>query len=257
MRHRLTVGLLLAVLPAAAARAEIKTSEIKIKSGDEEITAFVAEPAGKGPFPGIVVIQEWWGLNDWIRDNARHLAEQGYVAVAPDLYRGKVTTERAVAKTLRIGLPKDRAIRDLKAAADYLAAKGNVDKNRLGSIGWCMGGQYSLLLALDDPRIKAAAIAYGALVTEADALKPLNAAVLGVFGEADMGIPPKQVKEFEAALKAAGKTNEGLHIYPKAGHGFMRPAGAAGIENPAYDEKAAKDAWAKIDAFFAKTLGGK
>src|SRR5919197_1512227 len=102
---------LLLPLTAGLAAAEVKTSEVMLKSGDEEIKAFVAEPEGKGPFPGLVVIQEWWGLNDWIKENARRFAEKGYVAVAPDLYRGKVTDDPRVAGELRKGLPNDRAVR--------------------------------------------------------------------------------------------------------------------------------------------------
>src|SRR5436305_12775257 len=100
---------------APSAFAQVKTSDITIKSGDEEIKAFLAVPEGKGPFPAIVVIQEWWGLTDWIKDNAKRLAAQGYVTLAPDLYRGKIADSPATAKQLLSGMPQDRAIRDLKA----------------------------------------------------------------------------------------------------------------------------------------------
>ncbi len=248
-------ALLLLPLTAGLAAADVKTSEITLKSGDEEIKAFLAEPDGKGPFPGVVVIQEWWGLNDWIKENAKRFAEKGYVAVAPDLYRGKVTEDPKMAGELRKGLPNDRAVRDLKAAADVLAAKDNVAKDKLGAIGWCMGGGYSLQLALADPRIKACAVCYGAPVTDPEKLKPLGAVVLGVFGEEDKGIPPATVKEFEDALKKAGKKVEAIHEY-KAGHGFMRPPGKT-LDNPAYRESEAKEAWQAVDAFFAKALQGK
>ena len=98
----------------------MKTKEITFKSGDEQIKGFLAEPDGKGPFPAIVVIQEWWGLSDWIKDNAKRLAGQGYVCLAPDLYRGKVTEDRQVASQLLKGLPRDRAVRNLKAAVNAL-----------------------------------------------------------------------------------------------------------------------------------------
>src|SRR6516162_2835015 len=143
--------------PAWAADLKVKTSDITFKSGDEEIKGFLAEPEGKGPFPAIVVIQAWWGLTDWIKDNAKRMAAQGYVTLAPDLYRGKVANEPRVAMQLSQGLPRDRALRDLRAAVDTLAAKGNVNKERLGSIGWCMGGGYSLRLALSDKRVTACA----------------------------------------------------------------------------------------------------
>src|SRR5262245_14922399 len=256
LMQRLVAAIMLVMLVAGTALGEVKTSDVMIKSGDEQIKGFLAEPDGKGPFPAIVVIQEWWGLNDWIKENARRFAEQGYVALAPDLYRGKVTDDPRVAGELRKGLPNDRAVRDLKAAADFLASKDNVNKERLGSIGWCMGGGYSLQLALAEPRIKACAICYGAPVNDPEKLKSLNAAVLGVFGEEDKGIPPQSVREFEAALKKAGKQVEAIHEY-KAGHGFMRPANGPGKDNPEYREREAKDAWQAVDAFFAKTLQGK
>jgi carboxymethylenebutenolidase len=249
-----TAGALVA-LAAGPARAAVKTGEVTFKSGGEEVKGFLAEPEGKGPFPGVVVIQEWWGLTDWIKENARRLAEQGYVALAPDLYRGKVATDPMMAQRLMRGLPADRAVRDLKGAVDALAARDNVDKARLGSIGWCMGGGYSLQLALADPRIKACTICYGRVVTDPAKLKPLQATVLGIFGEEDRGIPPADVEKFEAALKDAGKKVERIHEF-KAGHGFMRP-GEGDTKNPAYRAGPAKEAWQDIDQFFAKALKGK
>jgi len=246
----------LIVVAAATARAEVKTMDITFKSGDDEVKGFLAEPDGKGPFPAIVVIQEWWGLTDWIKDNAKHFAEQGYVALAPDLYRGKVTDDPAIARQLLGGLPKDRAVRDLKAAVDTLAARDNVQKDRIGSIGWCMGGGYSLHLALADDRVKACAMCYGPPVTKPDMLKSLNATILGIFGEEDKGIPPEAVHKFEDALKEAGKKVERIKEY-KAGHGFMRPKNGPDKDNPAYREEEAKEAWQAIDGFFAKHLKGE
>jgi carboxymethylenebutenolidase len=249
-------AVLLLALAAPAFAAGVKTSEVTFKSGDDTVKGFLAEPEGRGPFPAVVVIQEWWGLNDWIKDNAKRLAGQGYVALAPDLYRGKVTDDPMEAMKLVRGLPPDRAVRDLKAAVDTLSAKGNVDRTRLGSIGWCMGGGYSLQLALKDPRVKACVICYGRVVTKADEVKPLEAAVLGIFGEEDRGIPPATVHQFEAALKEAGKKTEAIKEF-KAGHGFMRPGDGPDRKNPAYREEAAKQAWQDIDRFFAKTLQRK
>jgi len=256
---RRTLGALAVVLllaaAAPAAEGKVKSSDITFKSGDEEIKGFLAEPEGKGPYPAIVVIQEYWGLTDWIKDNAKRLAAQGYVTLAPDLYRGKVADNPMAARELLKGLPIDRALRDLKAAVDTLAARDNVNKDRLGSIGWCMGGGHSLRLALKDERIKACAMCYGAVVTDADMLKSLNATVLGIFGEEDQGIKPEMVQAFETALKRAGKKIEAIKEF-KAGHGFMRPGNPGGA-NPVYREAEAKQAWQDIDKFFAKTLQGK
>jgi carboxymethylenebutenolidase len=248
----LSAVVVLALL-ASPALAQVKASEIKIKSGDEQIVGYLAVPEGKGPFPAVVVIQEWWGLADWIKENTKRIAGKGYVALAPDLYRGKVTDDMKVAAQLRKGLPNDRALRDLNGAVAALTAMGNVKKDKVGSIGWCMGGNYSLQLALDNSKVGACVICYGAVYSDVDKLKSLHAKVLGVFGEDDKGIPAKGVRAFEDALKTAGKSVEKINIYKGAGHGFMRPMNGA-KPNPEYRETQARDAWRQIDAFFEKTL---
>ena len=248
---------LLCLLAPALAHADVTTTDLTLKSGDSEFRAVLAMPDGPGPFPAVVVIQEWWGLTDWIIADAKHFASLGYVAIAPDLYHGKVADNNpSLAGQLMKGLPQDRALRDLKTCVDELTKNSKVIKDKIGSVGWCMGGGFSLSAALNDPRIHACVICYGRFPTTADGLKTLQAPVLGVFGEQDQGIPVKGVREFETALKAAGKTVDAIHIYP-AGHGFMRPDGGPGKPNAAYHEESAKDAWKQIDAFFAKTLGGK
>jgi len=241
------------VFLAGTANAQIVAKEITFKSGDEAIKGFLATPEGKGPFPAVIVIQEWWGLNDWIKDNAKEFAKKGFVAFAPDLYRGQVTDDMKVASQLRKGLPNDRALRDLKAAVDTVAAHASVDKSKIGSIGWCMGGQYSLQLALADPRITACSICYGAVTSDEAKLKTLNARVLGIFGEADTGIPAAGVREFETSLKKLNKDVEKINIYPKAGHGFMRPTNGPN-PNPVYSKADADDAWRQIFLFFSKSL---
>jgi carboxymethylenebutenolidase len=258
MRYFAKVSLLAIVFchVCATAYAGVKTSEITIKVGAEEIKAFLAEPEGAGPYPGVVVIQEWWGLNDWIKENAKRLAELGYVALAPDLYRGKVTDDPAVARQLLQGLPRDRAVRDLKSAVSDLVNRANVQKDKIGAIGWCMGGGYALQLALNEPRVQACVICYGAVVTDPARLQTLNAAVLGIFGERDKGIKAQDVRQFEEALKKAGKKVEAIKMYD-ADHGFMRAMNSPGKKNPVHNADATSDAWKQIEMFFAKTLGGK
>jgi carboxymethylenebutenolidase len=243
------------LIAPALVRADVKTTDLKLKSGDSEFKAVLAMPDGPGPFPAVVVIQEWWGLTDWITANAKRFAELGYVAIAPDLYHGQATDNPSVATQLMRGMPQDRALRDLKTCVDELSNNPKVNKDKIGCVGWCMGGGLSLQASLNDPRIIACAVCYGRLSARADSLKPLKAAVLGIFGEQDQGIPIGTVRMFEQAAKEAGKTVEGIHMYP-AGHGFMRP-GAADKPNAAYNEESTKDAWKQIDAFFAKYLGGK
>jgi carboxymethylenebutenolidase len=195
---------------------------VSYKSGDETVNAVLYTPPGKGPFPALVVIHEWWGLNGWVKEQASKLADQGYVALAIDLYRGKVATTPDEAHEIMRGVPEDRANRDLLAASNYLRARKNVDPRRVGSIGWCMGGGYSLDLALNDPKLKVAVINYGHLATDQAALKKINAAILGIFGGQDRGIPPADVNKFDAQLKALGKTVE-IHIFPDAGHASRTP----------------------------------
>ena len=168
--------LIFALLFAVSAFAADAKS-VSYKSGDETVQGILYTPGGKGPFPALIVIHEYWGLNDWVKEQASKLADQGYVTLAVDLYRGKVATTPDLAHELMRGLPEDRAKRDLHAAFEFLTAQPNVNKNRIGSIGWCMGGGYSLDVALQEPTLAADVINYGHLATEPDDLKKLNAGV--------------------------------------------------------------------------------
>jgi carboxymethylenebutenolidase len=244
-RSSLIVALLL-VFTAASAGAKGTTVSFDSKPGKG--TGYLSLPAGKGKHPAIIVIQEWWGLNDWIREQADRFAKQGYVALAPDLYRGKSTSDPAVAHELMRGLPQDRAMADLQGAFRYLASRKDVDPSRIGVIGWCMGGGYALQLAVAEPRLAAAAINYGHLVTDPATISKIRPPILGNFGADDRGIPPEDVRAFDAALKKAGKSSD-IKIYEGAGHAFMNPNNKAG-----FVKSAADDAWSRIDTFFARTL---
>ena len=151
---------------------------VSYKSGDETVNGVIYTPSGSGPFPALIVIHEWWGLNDWVKEQAGKLADQGYVALAVDLYRGKVADNPDLAHELMRGLPEDRATRDLKAAYAYLAAQPNVKKDRMGAIGWCMGGGFSLDVALAEPGLAADVINYGRLATDPDELKKIHTPIL-------------------------------------------------------------------------------
>ena len=135
---KIFVLLFVALAASSSFAADGKT--VSYKSGDETVQGILYTPAGKGPFPAIIVIHEWWGLNDWVKDQASKLADQGYEALAIDLYRGKVATTPEVAHELMRGVPDDRANRDLEAAFNFLQSQPNVKKDRIGAIGWCMGG---------------------------------------------------------------------------------------------------------------------
>ena len=213
-----------------------------------EGSGYLAVPAGAAKKPAIVVIPEWYGVNDWVRQQTDRLAKQGYVALAVDLYRGKVAATNDEAHELSRALPEDRANADVKAAFAYLASRKDVDAKRIGVIGWCMGGGYALALATNEPRLAAAVINYGRLVTDPATITKIHAPILGNFGAKDRGISVESVNAFDAALKAA-KKNADLKIYPDAGHAFMNPNNKDG-----YRAESAADAQERIDRFFAAKL---
>jgi len=221
---------------------------VSYKSGDETVQAVLYTPAGKGPFPAIIVIHEWWGLNDWVKDQASKLADQGYKALAIDLYRGKVATTPDMAHEIMRGVPEDRAKRDLHAAFEFLQSQPNVRKDRIGAIGWCMGGGFSLDVALQEPTLAADVINYGRLATDPEALKKINAPILGLFGGQDEGIPPADVKKFAETLDKMGKKID-VKIYDDAGHAFENPNSKGG-----YRPDDAADAWKRTVSFLAETL---
>jgi len=221
---------------------------VSYKSGDETVQAMLYTPAGKRPSPAIIVIHEYWGLNDWVKEQASKLADQGYEALAIDLYRGKVATTPDMAHELMRGLPEDRAKRDLHAAFEFLQSQPNVKKNRIGAIGWCMGGGYALDVALQEPTLAAAVINYGHLATDPAAIDKINSPILGLFGGQDRGITPDDVHKFETAMKQAGKKIE-VKIYADAGHAFENPNNKEG-----YRAADATDAWKRTVSFLAENL---
>jgi carboxymethylenebutenolidase len=242
--------LVLAVLAfALALEAGAPQSEtVSYKSGDETVSGYLALPDGGGRHPAIIVIHEWWGLNDWVKEQAQKYASQGYVALAVDLYRGKVAANPDDAHILMRGLPDDRGMRDLEAAFAYLNTRADVNAAKIGSVGWCMGGSWSIKLAADQPKLAACAVNYGWLPSDAALIAKIKAPVLGNFGADDQGIPPRDVKAFESAMKAGGKTTD-IKIYDGAGHAFENPNNKQG-----YRPEAATDAGQRMSAFFQKYL---
>ena len=199
------------------------------------------------------MIHEWWGLNDWVKEQASKLADQGYVTLAIDLYRGKVATTPNEAHEFMGGVPQDRAKRDLQAAFNFVQSQSNVKKDRIGAIGWCMGGGYALQLAIDQPSLRADAINYGvydyaSLAKNTEEIKKINASILGLFGAQDRGIPTNDLKAFVDAMAKQGKKAD-FSIYPDAGHAFENPNNKDG-----YRPKDAQSAWKRIVIFFSDTL---
>ena len=217
---------------------------VKVALRDAE--AYLSLPEGRPPFPGVVVIHEWWGLNDHVKHWADRLAADGYAALAVDLYGGKVAANRDDAMSTMKAVDADRALRILRNASDFLSRDARVRARKRGCIGWCFGGGWSLKLALADAKIDAAVIYYGRLITDPAVLKSIRSPILGVFGNQDTGIPPRVVDEFETALDRAGVKHEILRY--DAPHAFANPSSAR------YVRAAAEDAWTKARAFLTRHL---
>lgn len=202
----------------------------------------------KPPIPGVIVIQEWWGLNDNVKHWADRISAEGYAAIAVDLYGGRIATTPDSAMAYMKSVDNARALEILKAAHAFLANDSRVQATKRASIGWCFGGGWSLRLAIAEPALDAAVMYYGFPVMDTAELAKIRAPIFGVFGTLDEAIPPASVAEFEKALTAAGVKYE-IHNY-EAVHAFANPS------NPRYDTKAAGDAWAKVSAFLRARLGG-
>ena len=245
--RRVMLMLALLLLPAFALGGPVREETVTLPSGEEQFRAYLVQPDSAGPHPALMLIHEWWGLNEQIKGEARKFAEQGFVALAPDLYHGSVTGDPSMAHELMRGLPQDRAVRDLKVAFDFLAARADVLKDKIGSVGWCMGGGFSLQLAVNEPKLAACVVYYGAMPTSAEDIQKIQAPVLGNFGAEDRGIKPQTVEAFEKAMKAAGKSAD-LKIYSGAGHWFQNSNNKLG-----YHQNSAEDAWKRTLAFLNKT----
>lgn len=242
--------------PSPAAKGEV-AAPIKSQTvvyatvNGKPVSGYLAYPAAaEGGLPAVLLFHEWWGLNDNIKSMADQLAGQGYVALAADLYGGRVAKEPEAARALMEEALKDKDAmgQNLRQAHAYL--KEQIKATRIGTIGWCFGGGVSLSAALLIPdQIDATVIYYGHVGSDAAQLKPLKAPVLGLFGGADEGIPVENVHAFEATLKGLGKTAE-IHIYEGANHAFANPSGGN------YKADAAADAWQRSLAFLAEHLKG-
>ncbi len=222
-------------------------SMIEFARNGRRVGGYLARPQGAGPFPAVIVIQEWWGLNEHIKNVAERYAREGYVALAPDLYGGKVTADPNEAGKLMGALNREEAVKDLLGAIRHLRAMKEVRGDRIGVTGFCMGGSYALLLPCRTKEIRAAAPYYGEIPDET-ALRNLACPILYVYGDADFWITKDEVKRLEASLKKLGKTGE-VKIYPGAPHAFFNDT-----RQDVYRQTEAQDAWRRTLDFFAKHL---
>src|SRR5919197_5436083 len=216
---------------------------VKFATGGGTTNGYLSIPESGGG-PGVVVIQEWWGLVPHIKDVCDRFAAEGYVALAPDLYHGDVARSPDEAGKLMMSLRIDEAEKDMRGAIQYLLDHGATTGDRVGTVGFCMGGALSLYAASKNAQVGACVVFYGIHPNVKPDLQKLQAPVLGIYAERDQSVPPAAVRELEARLKGLGKTAE-FHISPETDHAFFND------QRPeVYNARAAEDAWRRVLQFF-------
>ena len=234
------------IRPAQAVVSEPRMPYAEV--GDQNVYGYFSAPSDVlEPLPALIVIHEWWGLNDNVRAMADRLAGEGYMVLAVDLYNGKTATSPGEARVMMLEVVEDpeRARENIRGAYEFLVTAG---APKIGSLGWCFGGGWSLNTAqLFPDELAASVIYYGQVTDDEDKLRPINAPILGLFGAEDTGISVDSVEAFRAALQRLRKEHE-IHIYPGAGHAFANPTGTN------YNADAATDAWNKTIEFLNRHL---
>jgi len=221
------------------------TSEASVPFAGGEIQAFIAAPKQEDGFPAVLVIHEWWGLNDHIRDVATRLASEGFVAIAPDLFDGRVTTDAAVAGSMMMALSQQEALAKLDATVMFIRQKGS---EKVGAIGFCMGGSYALMLSVHDSNIAVSVPFYGQVPGD-DILERLNSPVLYIYAGKDQWITKNEVDRLSAHLREKGKPGEVVR-YEDCDHAFFNDT-----RPEVYDEPNASHAWSMAVAFLQVNLG--
>ena len=212
-----------------------KIGMIQFPSNGNTASGYLALPSGSGPFPGVIVLQEWWGLVPHIQDVVDRMAREDFVALAPDLYHGERAEEPDEARKLAMALDRGRAIAEVSTAAHYLAGRNDIHPKKIAVVGFCMGGGLSLSAAAHNGSFGTVVVFYGRPLEATDTAK-IGCPVLGFFGELDQGIPLSLVNDFEKELEANQIPHE-LHVYAGAEHAFFNDTRAA------YHPEAAADAW--------------
>ncbi len=257
----LATGFAVAVQPVSAQTAistpadGLEAGEVTIPAADVEIPAYRAMPAEAGPFPVVLVVQEIFGVHEYIKDVCRRLAKQGYMAIAPQMYarQGDVLSLSSIDDIRKIvaKVPDAQVMSDLDAAVAFAKASGKADVNRLAITGFCWGGRATWLYAAHNPQLKAGVAWYGRLVGEANSLTPghpvdvaadLKAPVLGLYGGEDQGIPLDTVEKTRTACESANKKCD-IVVYPGAPHAFHADY------RPRYRAEPAKDGWSRLLAW--------
>lgn len=219
---------------------------VQFPSNGKTASGYLALPKANGP--GIVVIQEYWGLVPHIKDIADRFAREGFVALAPDLYHGQTATSPDEAGKMMMAMRIDEAERDLRGAIRHVLSHARTSSKKAGVVGFCMGGALSLFAASKNPEVGACVVFYGGHPNVKPDLAAVKAPVLGLYAANDKFVTPELARTLEQDLKAMGKPVE-IHIYPNAGHAFFNDA-----RPEAYNKQAAADAWARTVQFFKKNL---
>ena len=259
-------GYALAVSPVSAwaittPSANLITADITIPVGKEKMPAFTAAPKGKGPFPCVIVVQEIFGIHEYIRDVCRRLASEGYFAIAPSLYfrqgdATKYTDIKKLIAELVSKVPQAQVLGDLDETVKWLGGQKQVNAKRLGITGYCWGGNVTWMFSAHNPAIRAGVAWYGRVDGERNPLQPkfpldiagqLKTPVLGLYGEKDQGIPIADIEKIRKEL-AKGTSKSQINVYAGAEHGFHADY------RPSYQEKAAKEGWTALLAWFKENL---
>ena len=211
----------------------------------ESTIGYLARPDDNKQYPGIILIHEWWGLNDHIKEVANTLAKEGYVVLAVDLYNGEVAQSSEEAMRLRTSINQSIATQNMQDGIEYLKEFEGV--NKVASLGFCFGGEQSAQLSVSDANLDATVIFYGSLPQELEKISQVDAPVLGIFGELDTGITPDTVRTFQSGLDELNLEND-ITIYEGVGHAFLNPEGSR------FAEEETKDAWNKTITFLANNL---
>jgi dienelactone hydrolase len=263
MRMRTTIAFLSVSLAfAVTARAEVKTQEVEYKAGDTPLKGFLAyDDAAKGKRPGVLVVHEWWGMNEHARNQAVRLAKSGYVALALDMYgNGKTTTHPEEAMAFTKEATKDHAVMSARfdAALDLLKKQPQVDPTKIAAIGYCFGGGVVLGEARSGADLAAVATFHGHLATDGGPSMEkgkFKGQILVMTGAADPHVPPDQVQAFEKEMSTAGvKFN--VIKYPGVKHSFTNPnADKAGVPGLEYNAEADKKSWIELEKFLKHAFG--
>tara|TARA_B100001123_G_scaffold54259_3_gene57382 strand:- start:68334 stop:69131 length:798 start_codon:yes stop_codon:yes gene_type:complete len=229
----------------------LEGTDLQYLDSDPSTVGYLSVPEGEGPFPALVIIHEWDGLVDRVRQVADDFAAEGYVTLAADLYEGQTGSNRDENITLMQAASGDmpKVVNNLNAAVTYLKERPDVT-GRVGAMGWCFGGGMALSFGLDGDNHDATAIFYGRLVDDPEILASMDHEVYGTFARLDSGPSPEQVTAFEGALRSAGIEND-LHIYDDVNHGFWLRID----EDPNLRSTAGLDAWERLKAYLDRTLG--